>query len=305
MRNRQYDLTTLTFVGDNFADHGLELDFLPDLVTYKQLVVKTAEELWRAANPGKTRLPKGFSEGICLKFFAIEPGSAAVPVKRVISYDEQEGEPLFDPAGDLVDKAVTLIEEAVESVEGHGTLPPDFPKNVIPLFGEFGRHLPDGHAIQMQTPGRRNPAVYTPDIRNRLVNWVEAYYEDEVVLTGEVRQTDLDGLKFKVRLDDGKKVEGQFQPEQEDLITEALREHSSRRLRIEGSGRFLRTTGQIDRLTRIDVLGVAPPEDAAYDASAKPIWEQIMEIGAAIPTEDQAQLPEDLAVHRDDYLAED
>jgi hypothetical protein len=56
--------------------------------------------------------------------------------------------------------------------------------------------------------------------------------QKHVELRGEVRAADLDGRQFSLRLDDGTKVVAEFTAEQEQTITEALREHASRRLRL-------------------------------------------------------------------------
>ena len=303
MATRLYDLTTLTFKGEDFADHGLELDILPDLVAYKQIVIETAKALWRARHPERERLPRGFQDGIRLKFFTIEKASAAVPIKREVVVDEQgEQQDLFESESAIVDDAAALIEEAVDSVSRGSILPDQFPKNVIPLFDSFGRCLRPGNEIWMRSVQRAQVTTYTPETRGRLINWIDSFYEDAVSLTGEARQADLDGCDFTLRLDDGGKVVGRFDPQEEETVTEALREHSSRRLHEEGVGRFLRATGRIERIARVDSLQVEVPADSSYDGSVKPVWEQIVEIGASVPEEEWEKLPSDLAANLDHYL---
>lgn len=56
-----------------------------------------------------------------------------------------------------------------------------------------------------------------------------------IELRGEVRSADLDGRQFSLRLDDGTRVVAKFTTEQEDRVTEALRDHVSHRLRLKGS----------------------------------------------------------------------
>jgi hypothetical protein len=303
MATRLCDLTVLTFTGEDFVDHGLELDILPDLVAYKQLVVETAKALWRARHPERERLPKGFEDGIRLKFFTIESASAAIPIKREVLLDDHgEQQDLFESDIAIVDDAAALIEEAVDSVSQRDVLPDQFPKNVIPFFDDFGRCLRPGNEIRMKSARRTRIASYTPETRTRLVNWTDPFYEDAISLAGEVRQADLDGCSFTLRLDDGGKVIGKFDPQQEERVTEALREHTSRRLHVNGMGRFMRATGRIERIAHVDSLHVQVPEPAGYDSSVRPIWEQIVEIGASVPEEEWAKLPTDLAMNLDHYL---
>lgn len=66
--HKRYPITTQTFNGKRFEDHGLDLDVLPELIAYKTLLVETAKALWRAKNPERQRVcsfnPRWFSIGI-------------------------------------------------------------------------------------------------------------------------------------------------------------------------------------------------------------------------------------------------
>jgi hypothetical protein len=56
-----------------------------------------------------------------------------------------------------------------------------------------------------------------------------------IELTGEVRGTDLDSPRFSLRLADGRT---NYEPKHEQVVLEALGDHSNRRLRIIGVGQF-------------------------------------------------------------------
>jgi len=43
-------------------------------------------------------------------------------------------------------------------------------------------------------------------------------------------------------------------------------------------------------------------EDPEYDSSARPIWEEVVEIGARVPPEEWAKVPSDLSINLDHYL---
>jgi hypothetical protein len=125
---------------------------------------------------------------------------------------------------------------------------------------------------------------------------------DFVDLIGEVRLADLDGRDFSLQLDDGTKIQGKFTPEQESIITEALREHSSRRLRVKGQAEFMAASGKIKRIVSLAEIAIQNVGDVPYDPSARPIWEEVMELGASIPDEEWAKVPTDLAKNLDHYL---
>ncbi|OGP59440.1 MAG: hypothetical protein A2V67_07465 [Deltaproteobacteria bacterium RBG_13_61_14] len=93
-------------------------------------------------------------------------------------------------------------------------------------------------------------------------------YLDFVDLIGEVRLADLDGRNFSLQLDDGTKIQGKFTPEQESIITESLREHSSRRLRVKGKAEFMAVSGKIKRIVSLAEIAIQNVEDVPYDPSA-------------------------------------
>jgi hypothetical protein len=124
--------------------------------------------------------------------------------------------------------------------------------------------------------------------------------QKHVELRGEVRAADLDGREFSLRLDDGTRIVAEFTTEQEQTITEALRDHVSRRLRLKANAEVART-GRIKRVASVQSLTVEPA-GAAPVPSSKPIWEVALEIGAKVPEEEWANVPTDLAKNLHHYL---
>jgi hypothetical protein len=122
-----------------------------------------------------------------------------------------------------------------------------------------------------------------------------------VDLIGEIRAADLDGGNFALRLADGTKVLGKFSSEQENVITETLREHETRRLHIKGKAEFY-PDGKLKRVASVETITVQPAGVPAYDETAKPIWQVAMEIGASVPVEEWAKIPTDLSKNLDHYL---
>ena len=191
MNERIRDVTTITFSGPRFDDAGLELDVLPELLAYRKLLIATAKELWRAENPDRQRLPKGFEESIRLKFYTIEGGSAAVPIKRVSAADEM---PLF--AGldrpDEIDDAAQLIDETIEAIGRDEAVPERMPKPALRLLADLGALLRPDETIKTQAARGPRAAELTPTVRERVSHLIEGVYEDRIEVTGEVRSADVD-----------------------------------------------------------------------------------------------------------------
>ncbi len=299
MLKKQYRLVTHTFRGGRFDDHGLDIDVLPELIAYKAILVETAKELWRRNHPDRQRLPKYFEDSLSLKFYEITPGSAAVPLMREIEL--QEGILPFEPLPDELDEAVVLVSDSIESVSNDKPFPQNFPKNVIPFFSEYGRTLRPDERIELKPAKKDVTAYYSSKERNRLIELVQVGYDDIVQLVGEIRAADLDGSNFVLRLVDETKVNGKFSSEQEAAIIEALREHTSRRLRIKGRGEFL-PDGRLKRIVSIMDLSIQAVGVVPYDQTAKPIWEIAEKISASIPEEEWGKLPTDLSKNLDHFL---
>jgi hypothetical protein len=212
-----------------------------------------------------------------------------------------EGMLPFEPLPDELDQAVILVADSIESVSKDKPVPEIFPKNVLPLFSEYGRTLRPDERIEIK-PAKKNLTVcYSSKERAHLVELVQAGYEDIVQLVGEIRAADLDGGNFALRIADDTKVIGKFSPEQETTIVEALREHASRRLYIKGRGEFL-SDGKLKRIITITDLSIKAVGVVPYDETAKPIWEIAEEISASIPEEEWAKLPKDLSKNLDHFL---
>src|SRR6266496_4893428 len=122
MAKIQRQLVTHTFKGKRFEDHGLDLDVLPDLYAYKELLVATAKELWKRHHPDRQRLPKNFEDSLCLKFTQLQEGTVAVPILREVEVPDQPGLfPVNQP--DELDQAVELVAEAVRAADADQPLP--------------------------------------------------------------------------------------------------------------------------------------------------------------------------------------
>ncbi len=122
-----------------------------------------------------------------------------------------------------------------------------------------------------------------------------------VELRGEVRAADLDRRQFSLRLDDGTKIVAEFTTEQESVITEALRGHADRRLRLIVSAEVV-DAGRIKQIDSVESLAIEPAQLLTPDLSSKPIWEVAVEIGANVPEEEWAAVPTDLAKNLHHYL---
>jgi len=292
-------LVTHTFKGKRFEDHGLDLDVLPELYAYKELLVSAAKELWRRHHPDRQRLPKNFEDSLCLKFYQLNEGSVAVPIFREVEVTSQTEMFQFEQPDEL-DEAVLLTAEGVDAANTGNPLPEALPKNIIPLFENYGKTLRNDEFIELQPQNKAFKAAYSPKSRERLLKFCAEGYSDRIDFTGEVRAVDLSG-KFELRLPDGVKIPARFSCEQETIITEALRDHTNRWLRVKGKADFY-ADGKIKNISAVSELTIESATEPPFDPNARPVWESIVELGASVPDAEWAKVPGDAAQNLDRYL---
>lgn len=299
MRQFEEQLATLRFEGERFKGHSLDIECTQELLAYKRLVLECAKELWRRRNPHRERLPRNFEESFNLFFSEVKDGSAVVPLKRRIQCPDDE---LELPRRDEFDEAAELIDLSIEAAGQDEKLPEAFPRNVIPLFKEFGKTLEADETLFTRSRARNKEAVYSSTVRERLANWTEAVYEDLVDLRGEVRMAQLNGGHFQLQLADGRMTAGRFTQEQEALVLDALSRHAEVALRVKGIAEFNESDRSLRRIARVDDAMIVSGAEPEYDETVRPIWETLAEIGAKAPAKVWEDLPTDLSKRVDDYL---
>jgi hypothetical protein len=297
MGKEHRELVTQTFRGGRFEDHGLDLDVLPELVTYKGLLVETAKELWRRKNPDRERLPGGFEDSLVLKVYEIGEGSVKVPICR--EYERAEQGSLW-PESDELDEAVDLTTRMLDAVGKDMPFPDDYPIGLLGQFKEYGKSLRDDEVIEHRRPGSTAVARYTPAVRARLAECAERFYEDAVDVVGTVTMARVSPPLMTITMDDGSKVDALFAPDQEETITTALQKHATAKVRIRGRGEF--ANGTLRKIVAVDSAELLPEGEIPFDYASPPIWEVFEQIMRDVPEEELCKLPADAAEQHDHYI---
>jgi hypothetical protein len=295
------ELASLRFDGERFAGHALDVECTQELIAYRDLVLECAKSIWRRKYPDRVRLPKGFGEGFRLQFDRLEDGSAMVPLQRVRSPVEQGELEL----GDEFDEAVALIDQAIAAANADDLLPAGFPSNVIPLFRNFGKTLHDDEVLFTRARSADNESAYTAKARKRLADWVDATYEDIVDVMGEVRMANVGPGRFAIQVQSGDVsllVEGKYSTTDEAKVLDALHEHQTARLRVQGVGEFGTSDRLLRRFARVDHVDLAPVQELHFDDSATPIWEQLSDIGRSAPEGAWDAVPRNLSERIDEVV---
>jgi hypothetical protein len=225
---------SLIFRGRRF-DASMPVPALAELIAYQDIVVAVARGLFFAANPDRSRLPKGFESSFKLAMKGVEKGSAVPLIVRVDEAPKPPFHVVFDER-DLFERARDLVEATIDAVANDRALPPELPVDVLPRFTAFGRTLDNDDSIIVAQPGKVSGATYDKRVRRLLVLRGQGTYEDEVNLVGEVRAADKDRDGFFIRLDDEQKLEVRTPRAFFPVALRSMTESAS--IRVRGTGLF-------------------------------------------------------------------
>jgi hypothetical protein len=288
----------LEFKGPRFLDHALDLSALAELSHFQKVVADTAKALLLAANPGRDRLPRRFEERTRLCLRRIEEGSAVAPLEV---YIEEPGQrELFEAEPTEAKEAIALAREVLRAAERDEPLPESFPKELVPEYERWGQGLARDESIEVVVPGAE-PARVSPETRSRLAAFIESAHEGHVEVAGEVLEADVRQGRFQVWLDERTGLTVAFSPEQETVVTNALRDHRTLRLHITGRGEFS-PQGRPLRVAQVEEMRLESIGAVSYDPAARPIEDVLSELAGEIPEEDWRRLPSDLTDNLDHYL---
>lgn len=297
MAGKWKEVVRLTFKGERFRDHALDLRALSELSQFQKMVAETAKTLWRTANPDRERLPSHFEERVRLCLRRIEDGSATAPLEVFI--EEQDQTTLWEPEPVEINEAVELAHDVFEAIGADAQLPERFPRALLPEYARWGQTLTDDEEVEMQV-SEKKPAYLTLANRQKLEKFVETPHEDRVEIRGEVFEADVKKGRFQLWSGEDTAVTVVFTPEQEDQVTTALKEHKTARMFVKGSGEYS-PQGKLLRVMQVDELRLSTSE-THYDKSARPIEDLLEELAREIPQEEWDKLPSDLNDNLDHYL---
>ncbi len=295
------EVVRLRFRGARFRDHALDLSAVTELRCFQEIVAETAKALWRAANPGRQRLPAHFEERTRLCLRRIEDGSATVPLEVYLEPPEQPK--LWPEPSEPIElnNAIELTRRVLESAAARAELPSNVPRSLMPQFAEFGKTLGEGEEIELQPASGGESVRVNPAVREHLGSYTERPQATPVDLTGECLEADVRQKRFQLWVDAQTPVQATFDAAQEELVTSALKDHRSVRIRVRGVAE-ISSEGKPLRFTSVELLELVAARSEELDPNAPTIEEELAAIVADVPQEEWDRLPADLTDNLDQYL---
>lgn len=299
MGKQKKEVVRHTFEGGRFADHGLDVDVVVELMRYRELLTEVAKELWRRRHPDRKNLPPNYEKSLALRFYQVIDNCATIPLVREVEVGQ--GQPFDFAQEDELDDAVALVAKTIAAAASGHALPLDFPKPLLGNFRNYGQSLQFDEWIEHRTATNQQLCRYDAEVKSRLVSWADSSYDDYAEVTGEVTMARVSKPRMSIELRDGREIEAAFRAEDEETITTALQQHKTARLQVVGRGQFS-VDGVLQRLIEVEQVRLLPSAELPVDEAAKPIWEEFATILGAVPAEELAKLPLDGAENHDFYI---
>lgn len=237
------------FAGGRFDSHTMPLEVLPDLASYRRLVVEVAKYLFKSTHGSRVRVPKGFEESFQLSVSSIKGGNSSV-ADLVINQKQSPYEQvhLFAPYPEF-EQARDLIARVIGSVSKGEKLPEIFPQNLVGFFNPFGNNLLPDEFLELGVPGLES-VRYTDGIRRAIVlsaeQLIEGMIDAEFTLNGGIVHTET----IHMLDDSGRNLD--FQPTSQFEFSAAY-EKAGSRVRIIGNGLFDQT-GTLRRILSGNII---------------------------------------------------
>jgi len=229
------------FQGKRFDDHTLPLEVARDLAAYETLIIELAKYPFKANNPERQRLPKGFGANFQLHLERIEEGSTEAIVAEYRSPNQlmAHSEQYFYDARDMVNSCIA------------GDTPENFPRSLLNQFNVIGKSLRSDEKWFFS-----DNAVLTPQRRKELVLSVSRVYERDTELWGTIDQLDFKNRTFRLSLENNKSIPVPMDEETSELARQyAGRKRHSITAQVTGS---FDSSDNLQKVTGVKSIEVQP-----------------------------------------------
>lgn len=255
-------------VGRRFQHHAIPLDVLKDLAKLEPFVVEVAKWKYFQANPGRKRVPRGFTDNVSLVLTAIDEGSA-MPCLEIEYEEETEAQAtlpgIASGAGKIIyfkqarDAIINTIEAAGKGNDATDSLPED----LLSFFDPIGRSLRDDEAMEFNPGDTGKPARLDRQTRRRLVRLSSRAndFTEEITRRGLIPEADQEKMTFELQVIGGPRVKAVTEPQYMQTVIEALTGyHDNVKVLLQGIARFNRYE-RLERIESVEQITILDPDD--------------------------------------------
>lgn len=258
--------------GGRFTHGAVPLSLFGDISALGELIAAAARHRFLADNPGRRRMPKGFTKDLRLAATGITEGSAVVEVALADASSELPAMPRQHHRyyeGARSDFLSTIRSASLESGADAGPYAGSLPAPLLPHFDRIGRGLAAGESIRFDSTSEHREAILTAEVRKRLLfsSSLTTSITEEMVLRGSVPEADQGRSTFELQLIGGRKLSGPMPEPYRETILEAFggyREQVKIQMAVVGTLNRKREVGgwqEIQDLAILDPLDIAAQLD--------------------------------------------
>ncbi len=206
MPMQQFDFLQPRLTGNRFDGNAIPLEFLRDLAVLQEMIFDVARAEFLKDNPGRARVPRGFSRGIELQLQGVGQGSAR---PRIVLVAVTAASTMFpNEIPHYYARAREAVVGAVRAAEEGGAPAAHLAPPLLAYFQRLGRSLQDGEAMTFDADGPAGGATLTKKTRRTLIlaSSSDADITEETTVRGTITEFDKDAMTFQLQLIDGRKI---------------------------------------------------------------------------------------------------
>jgi hypothetical protein len=182
--------------GARFETNAVPVEVLPELASYRDIVIELARWIYKSDHPGRRRVPKGFDQRFSLRLREVLPGSAVPQLLREPASDA--GLLFFE--SDEFDRARDTFNTCIEQIRDGNKMPEAFTPRVVSLVSRLGLRLLSSESIEFSPPDGTPAPRFDHGVRQRIAELANSTYLDEVTIAGFVEAVDKKEGKEHFRL---------------------------------------------------------------------------------------------------------
>ncbi len=247
--------------GLRFEGGVVPLEVLGDLAAFREMVLEVAKWRFFSRNPGRQRVPRGFTDNFSFNLVGLREGSAVCDIELDAPKGSLSSE--YGPFYEDFRGALESIIAAVDSDDPETKMPLDY----YAYFDRVGRSLREGEMLEFRLPSKGVAASLDRGRRQDLLAKSRlSEFTNEVTLRGYVPEMDQDRMLFELRPAYGPKVSAPLPAFHFDTILKAFNGYSGAepiRVLIKGIGRFNRQ-GRLQSLENVNDVSLLDPLDVAF-----------------------------------------
>ena len=289
------DIVHLRFTGRQYDDGGLDIKAMRIIIKFQLILTDLAKSL-RRVRMGSLRGDPDFVNRVNLIVKRLDAGSTIVPMEAVGLESELN---LEDIPSELV-KAANLVYDSCIAAKRDERLPSELPQDFVPRIASIADNLREDTVLAIAPPECEFTTLGKHE-SSKLRDWIKTIDTARTTAYGEVFQVNVRKNQcHMLNSSGGPQVEVTYLDKFENRVTEALKDHESKSLMLEGDGEF-NLHGQLLKINKVSKMELIS-DSILSTPTGQSVMDLIDRVMRDVPQDVWDKVPKNLAESHDDYL---